>query len=179
MTTYRALTAQLDGDSTSAVVQERERADLQPGEVRIAVRFSGVNFKDALAFDPRGGVVRNYPIVPGIDAAGVVIDSGSPDFAAGDEVIAHGYDIGTGRDGGYAEELVVPADQVVALDGLGLREAAAIGTAGFTAAMSVAASARPSAPGGVRITTRLAPATMAGIAVISATDGNEPLPRGT
>ncbi|MFZ2242300.1 MAG: alcohol dehydrogenase catalytic domain-containing protein, partial [Gordonia amarae] len=139
MTTYRALTAQLDGDSTSAVVQERERADLQPGEVRIAVRFSGVNFKDALAFDPRGGVVRNYPIVPGIDAAGVVIDSGSPDFAAGDEVIAHGYDIGTGRDGGYAEELVVPADQVVALDGLGLREAAAIGTAGFTAAMSVAA----------------------------------------
>ncbi len=104
--------------------------------------YSSVNYKDALALTPRGGVVRNYPIVPGIDLTGEVVESQSPEFAVGDLVLAHGYEIGTGRHGGYAEYVRLPADQVVALGGLTAREGAAIGTAGFTAAMSVEALIR-------------------------------------
>ena len=139
MTQYRALTADLTDGAVTSRVESRAGAALAPGELRIAVEFSSVNFKDALAFTPGGGVVRNYPIVPGIDLAGTVVESASDDIAVGERVIAHGYDIGTGRDGGYAEQAVVPAAQTVRLGGLTTREAAAIGTAGFTAAMSVAA----------------------------------------
>lgn len=98
-----------------------------------------MNFKDALALTPKGGVVRAYPIVPGIDLAGTVVESESSEFAVGDKVVAHGYDIGTARHGGYAQFARVPADWVVRLDGMSTRTAAAIGTAGFTAAMSVEA----------------------------------------
>ena len=86
--------------------------------------------------------MRNYPIVPGIDLTGEVVESQSPEFTVGDAVLAHGYDIGTGRHGGYAEYARVPADQVVALGTLTPYEGAAIGTAGFTAAMSVEALIR-------------------------------------
>ena len=84
-------------------------------------------------------MVRSYPLVPGIDLTGEVVDSQSPDFAVGDAVVAHGYQIGTGHHGGYAEYARLPADQVVALGALSPRDGAAIGTAGFTAAMSVQA----------------------------------------
>jgi acrylyl-CoA reductase (NADPH) len=84
-------------------------------------------------------VVRNYPIVPGIDLTGEVVASESDEFAVGDTVLAHGYEIGTGRHGGYAEYARLPADWVVKLGSLSPREGAAIGTAGFTAAMSVQA----------------------------------------
>lgn len=105
--------------------------------MEIAVEYSGINYKDALAVTPRGGVARTYPLIPGIDVAGTVTASSSPEFAVGDPVVAHGYDIGTGRHGGYAEKARYPADFVVNLDGLTTDQAAAIGTAGFTAAMSV------------------------------------------
>lgn len=108
-------------------------------EVTIAVEYSSVNFKDALAVTPKGGVVRQYPIVPGIDVAGTVVASTSENFEVGQRVVAHGYDIGTAQHGGYAEYARVPADWVVSLSTLSTREAAAIGTAGFTAAMSVLA----------------------------------------
>lgn len=114
-------------------------SDLPDGEVTIAVHYSGVNYKDALAITPRGGVVRNYPIVPGIDVAGAVVESAHPDFVVGDRVVAHGGPIGTEQHGGYADYARVPAAQVVKLTSLTPREAAGIGTAGFTAAMSVAA----------------------------------------
>lgn len=139
MTQYRALIAELADDAVTSRVETRDPVPLEPGQLRIAVEFSGVNFKDALAFTPGGGVVRQYPIVPGIDIAGTVLESKSDEFAAGDRVIAHGYEIGTARDGGYAEQAVVPAEWTVKLNALSTREAAAIGTAGFTAAMSVAA----------------------------------------
>lgn len=86
--------------------------------------------------------MRDYPIVPGIDLTGEVVSSESPDFAPGDLVLAHGYQIGTGHHGGYAEYARLPADEVVALGSLSPREGAAIGTAGFTAAMSVQALIR-------------------------------------
>ncbi|MGB6244631.1 MULTISPECIES: acryloyl-CoA reductase [Gordonia] len=139
MSTFQALVATLVGDSVRPEFTDRERQPLGADEVRVDISHSSVNFKDALAFTPGGGVVRDYPIIPGIDLAGVVTESTSADFKVGDHVIAHGYDIGTARDGGYAQETVVPADWTVKLNSLTPREAATIGTAGFTAAMSVAA----------------------------------------
>src|SRR5438128_7243632 len=137
MDTFQALVARQDGDRITAAVETLQPADLPPGEVTIRVLYSSVNFKDALALTPGGGVVRDYPIVPGIDLTGEVVESQSPDFAVGDAVLAHGYEIGTARNGGYAEYARVPADWVVSLGPLSPRDGAAIGTAGFTAAMSV------------------------------------------
>ena len=142
MKPFRALVARQDGEHIAAAIETLDPAELQPGDVTIRVAYSSVNFKDALALTPRGGVVRDYPIVPGIDLTGEVVESDSPQFAIGTPVLAHGYDIGTGRNGGYGEYIRLPADQVVALGALTPREGAAIGTAGFTAAMSVQALVR-------------------------------------
>jgi acrylyl-CoA reductase (NADPH) len=139
MDTFQALVARQDGDRITASVETLSPSDLPPGEVTIRVLYSSVNFKDALALTPNGGVVRNYPVVPGVDLTGEVVESQSPDFNVGDKVLAHGYLIGTGHHGGYAEYARLPADQVVALGALSPHEGAAIGTAGFTAAMSVQA----------------------------------------
>ncbi len=127
-------------DSGIALRHERVDEDLLgAGEVTIKVHFTSANYKDGLAITPGGGVVRDYPIIPGIDITGEVFASESADFAPGDLVVAHGYDIGVAHNGGFAEYARVPADWVVKLDGLTPREAAALGTAGFTAAMSVQA----------------------------------------
>ncbi|MBN3513594.1 oxidoreductase [Mycolicibacterium nivoides] len=139
MESFQALVARQDGDGIVAAVETLQESDLPAGEVTIRVLYSSVNFKDALALTPKGGVVRDYPIVPGIDLTGEVVSSESPYFVPGDLVLAHGYQIGTGHHGGYAEYARLPADQVVALGALSPREGAAIGTAGFTAAMSVLA----------------------------------------
>jgi putative YhdH/YhfP family quinone oxidoreductase len=139
MDNFAALVARKNDDRIDCAVETLAESDLPPGEVTIRVAYSSVNFKDALAVTPNGGVVRDYPIVPGIDLTGEVVDSQSPDFAVGDAVLAHGYEIGTARHGGYAEYARVPADWVVSLGPLSPRDGAAIGTAGFTAAMSVAA----------------------------------------
>ena len=139
MDTFQALVARQDGDRITATVETLRPDDLPPGEMTIRVLYSSVNFKDALALTPGGGVVRDYPIVPGVDLTGEVVESQSPDFAAGDTVVAHGYQIGTGHHGGYAEYARLPGDQVVRLEGLSAHDAAAIGTAGFTAAMSAQA----------------------------------------
>ncbi|MBF6453315.1 oxidoreductase [Nocardia cyriacigeorgica] len=129
-------------ESDSGVVLARQQVGaefLGPGAVTIKVHYSSANFKDGLAITPGGGVVRNYPIVPGIDLTGEVVESGSEDFAPGDQVVAHGYEIGVSHHGGFAEYARVPAEWVVKLDGLSTRDAAALGTAGFTAALSVQA----------------------------------------
>lgn len=127
-------------DSGIALIREEVSEDfLAAGDVTIKVHFTSANYKDGLAITPGGGVVREYPLIPGIDITGEVFSSTHPDFAPGDLVIAHGYDIGVSHHGGFAEYARVPADWVVKLDGLTPREAAAIGTAGFTAAMSVQA----------------------------------------
>lgn len=135
--TFTALVARQDNDGITTAVETLRSSDLPPGEVTIRVHYSSVNYKDALALMPKGGVVRNYPIVPGIDLTGEVVSSETDEFSIGDSVLAHGYDIGTGRHGGYAEYARVPAEWVVNLGSLSPHEGAAIGTAGFTAAMSV------------------------------------------
>jgi putative YhdH/YhfP family quinone oxidoreductase len=121
----------------SGRVVETTLDDLTPGEVVIKVAFSSVNYKDALAATtPR--IIRSFPRVGGIDAAGTVVSSTDSRFKEGDHVIATSYEIGVGNDGGYAENMRVPADWVVPLpSGLTLRESMVFGTAGFTAALAI------------------------------------------
>ena len=117
--------------------------DLPAGEVTIKVAYSSLNYKDGLAATGRGGVVRQYPHVPGVDAAGTVVASTSADVAVGERVVITGYDFGVGSFGGYAEYARVPADWVVKTpDTLSDFEAMALGTAGFTAAMCLLAMER-------------------------------------
>jgi acrylyl-CoA reductase (NADPH) len=142
ITAFRALVAREDDSGVRATVETLDGAELPPGEVTIRVHYSSANYKDALALDPKAGVVRTYPVVPGIDLTGEVVSSDSDDFSVGDLVLAHGYQIGTGCHGGYAEYARLPAEWVVKLGALTPREGAAIGTAGFTAAMSVKALQR-------------------------------------
>jgi acrylyl-CoA reductase (NADPH) len=140
MATVRALVAHQDAEGSIRLNPEVvDESFLHDGEVGISVEYSSVNYKDALAVTPNGGVARTYPLIPGIDVAGTVTASSSLDFAVGDRVVAHGYDIGTGRHGGYAELARYPADYLVKLGTMTTAHAAAIGTAGFTAAMSVVA----------------------------------------
>ena len=114
-------------------------SDLMPGEVVFKNAYSSVNYKDALAATGAGGkVIRKYPLVGGIDAAGVVVSSTDARFKAGDEVICTSYDFGVAHDGGFAQVCRVPADWVVPLpQGLSLFEAMALGTAGYTAGLAI------------------------------------------
>ncbi len=112
--------------------------DLPQGEVLIKVSYSSVNYKDGLASIPDGRIVRSYPFVPGIDLAGIVVESSDSRFKAGDEVIATSYALGVSHFGGYSEYARVKADWIVPLPaGLTLKEAMALGTAGFTAALAI------------------------------------------
>jgi len=120
------------------------RADQLPtGDVTIAVEYSSLNYKDALAATGQGGIVRTYPHVPGIDAAGTVVESQSAAIAVGDQVLVTGYDLGVGSFGGYAAYVRVPAAWVVKIPAtLTTFDAMALGTAGFTAAMCLLAMER-------------------------------------
>ena len=112
--------------------------DLDPGEVVVRVQYSSVNYKDALAATGAGKVVRRFPCIGGIDAAGVVESSRDTRFRPGEEVVVTGYGMGVDHDGGYSEYLRVPGEWVVPLPvGLSAYEAMALGTAGFTAALSI------------------------------------------
>ena len=137
--TFRALVAEKqDDDTVERSVRELNEDDLPDGEVTVRVEWSSVNYKDALAVSPKGRVARISPLVPGVDLAGEVVASDAPGIGAGRQVIVHGYDLGVARHGGFAELARVPAEWVVPMPaGLTARQAMAIGTAGFTAAMSV------------------------------------------
>jgi putative YhdH/YhfP family quinone oxidoreductase len=141
--TFRAFVAEKAEGGVERVergVREFAAADLPEGEVEIRVEWSGVNFKDALATIPNGKVARISPLIPGIDLAGEVIASSDPAIPVGASALAHGYELGVSRHGGFGEYARVPAGWVVPLPaGLGARDAMAIGTAGFTAARSIVA----------------------------------------
>jgi acrylyl-CoA reductase (NADPH) len=139
MTEFRAFQAVTDGDAVERAVTTMTAAELPDDGVLVEVHWSSVNYKDGLASTPTGRVARISPIVPGVDLAGVLVED-APGMPAGTEVIAHGYAIGVGRHGGYAQFARVPADWLVALPtGLTTREAMVLGTGGFTAALSVIA----------------------------------------
>ena len=140
MNTFRALVVDKAGDDVTLGFQDWSTDRLMPGEVTIRVEYSSVNYKDGLAVRADGRVVRNYPLIPGVDLAGVVESSTDDRFSPGDRVLAHGYEIGVAHHGGLAEVARVPADWVMPLpSGLTTRQAMALGTAGFTAALSVVA----------------------------------------
>ncbi|MCL6414588.1 YhdH/YhfP family quinone oxidoreductase [Aestuariirhabdus sp. Z084] len=128
-----------EGESLySQQVAERHLDDLPAGDLLVRVNYSSLNFKDALSAKGNKGVTRQYPHTPGVDAAGVVEFSGSDLFAAGDEVIVTGYDLGMNTSGGFSQYVRIPAEWAVPLPrGLDLRQAMVLGTAGLTAALCV------------------------------------------
>ncbi len=129
-----------DEGKTSAAVQHISLDDLPDGDVVVAVDYSTVNYKDGLCIGPGGGLVRNYPHVPGIDFAGTVETSNDPRYKAGDKVVLTGWRVGEVHWGGYAQKARVKADWLVPLPvGLTTRQAMAVGTAGFTAMLAVMA----------------------------------------
>jgi len=134
---FKALVVEHNEEFT-VEVKNLSLKDLPDGEVLIKVAYSSINYKDSLAAIPNGNIVKDYPFVPGIDLAGIVISSKDPRFKEGDEVIATSYEIGVSHFGGFSEYARIPADWIVPLPkGLTLKEAMVIGTAGFTAALSV------------------------------------------
>jgi acrylyl-CoA reductase (NADPH) len=136
---FRAFVAEQLAGRVERGVRRVAAADLPVGEVTVRVDWSSVNYKDALATQPDGRVARMNPLVPGIDLAGEVVASDDPAIAAGSAVLAHGYELGVARQGGFAEYNRLPAGWVVPLpEGLSAREAMTIGTAGFTAGLSIA-----------------------------------------
>jgi acrylyl-CoA reductase (NADPH) len=129
-----------DAGGVTAGIERLPVSELPDGDVLIRVAYSSVNYKDGLASRGHKGVIRRLPHVPGIDAAGTVVESRSPQVATGAEVIVTGYELGAGRWGGWSEFIRVPAEWVVPLPTrLSLREAMILGTAGFTAAQCVQA----------------------------------------
>jgi NADPH2:quinone reductase len=124
--------------AVDARLETLQAAALAPGEVRVRVAWSGINYKDALAATGAGRILRRFPLVGGVDLSGVVVESADPGIAAGARVLVTGSGLSETRDGGYAEFARVPADAIVPLpEGLDLRDAMAIGTAGFAAALAI------------------------------------------
>ena len=142
--TYRALVVEETGENRfSRSITEKTIDQLPDDEVLIKVSWSSLNYKDALSASGNRGVTKKYPHTPGIDASGVVVESRSDSFQPGDEVIVTSYDLGMNTSGGFGQYIRVPAAWVVPLPaGLDLRESMILGTAGFTAGMSVMALMR-------------------------------------
>lgn len=133
-----AFVARRAGDDVTCDVEDVADAELGDGEVVVEVTWSGLNYKDGLATQPRGGVARIDPLIPGIDLAGTVLESADSTFSPGDAVLAHGYGIGVSHNGGFSTRARLPAAWVMPLpEGLSARSAMTIGTAGFTAALSI------------------------------------------
>ncbi|MEQ8313782.1 MAG: YhdH/YhfP family quinone oxidoreductase [Gammaproteobacteria bacterium] len=139
MTTFKAYEVSEIGEKEFAgAVVEKELADLPDNDVLIQVKYSSLNYKDALSASGNKGVTRNYPHTPGIDAAGVVVSSADGQHIEGAEVLVIGYDLGMNTSGGFGQYIKVPASWVVPLpDGLDFADAMRLGTAGFTAALCV------------------------------------------
>ncbi len=150
----RALQVTRDGEAATVAFTELDESELGEGEVLIDVAYSSLNFKDGLALRGDRGVARISPLVPGIDVVGTVVESADERWSPGDEVVLTGAGLGETRNGGYADRARVPSDLLVRVPPrLGMRRAAAIGTAGFTAAQAVLALERAGLPDGDVIVT--------------------------
>jgi len=138
---FRALVASREpGGGCRREIAMRSTDELPPGDLLVRVRWSGLNYKDALAAAGRRGVARVYPLTPGIDAAGVVVESSAADFSPGDSILSCGNDLGVSVPGGFGQYIRIPAAWALKLpSGLTERESMILGTAGFTAALSVRA----------------------------------------
>lgn len=138
---FNALLLRREGDRLSAAIEAVREADLPEGEVLLDVAYSSLNYKDGLAVTGKGAIVRApYPFVPGIDLAGTVAESASERFRPGDKVVLTGWGTGEERWGGFAQRARARAEHLVRLpEGLSVRDAMTIGTAGFTAMLAVMA----------------------------------------
>ncbi|MEK1931377.1 MAG: MDR family oxidoreductase [Pararhizobium sp.] len=138
--TFKALLASKDGDTLSTSIVDLTEADLMDGDVTVAVDYSTVNYKDGMAVTGRLPVIQTFPLVPGIDLAGTVEASSHPDFKVGDRVVANGWGLSQTHHGGYAQMARLSGDWLVKLsESLSTKDAMAIGTAGYTAMLSVLA----------------------------------------
>lgn len=138
--TFKALLAEQKDGATQVAIREVNLADLPAGEVLVKVAYSSLNYKDGLAVTGQGKVIRKFPLAPGIDLAGTVVESTSPDYQAGDEVVLTGWGVGESHWGGFAQMARLKAEWLVPLPaGLSLQQAMGIGTAGFTAMQCVLA----------------------------------------
>jgi acrylyl-CoA reductase (NADPH) len=140
MGAFKALMLTETGGKISCEMTDCRTEELPPGEVLVRVGYSTLNYKDGMILAGIGRLVRTYPHVPGVDFAGIVEDSSSPDWQKGDEVLLTGWRVGEARWGGYAQYARVPAAWLVRVpDGMGAKRAMAIGTAGFTSMLAVMA----------------------------------------
>lgn len=127
-------------ENVKTTVEKIEHTDLSEGDVLIKIAYSSVNYKDSLAIRQDGGVIRHYPMIPGIDLSGTILTTKDDRFQEGQNVLVTGYGLGVIHTGGFAEIARVPGDWVVPLpNGLSLKEAMVFGTAGFTAALCIQA----------------------------------------
>ncbi|MBM3569475.1 MAG: oxidoreductase [Alphaproteobacteria bacterium] len=137
---FKALVVEDAGGAHKTSVQELGMDRLPAGEVTVRVAYSTVNYKDGLAVVHRGRIIRSYPMVPGIDFSGTVVDSQSPEFKPGEQVVLNGWGVGERHWGGFAQMARAKAEWLVKLPaGIGLKQAMAIGTAGYTAMLCVMA----------------------------------------
>ena len=135
--TYRRLRV-INDETLHTEIENFTKPEIKENEVVVKVNYSGINYKDALATRPNTGVLREYPMTPGIDLAGTIIESKDKKFQSGDEVLVTGFGLGVKHDGGLSDVQVVPAAWVVHLpEGLSAKQAMIFGTAGFTAALAV------------------------------------------
>lgn len=138
--TFKALVATKAGDAILTSVTDMDDQDLMPGDVTVAVEYSTVNYKDALAVSGRGGIIRQFPLVPGIDLAGTVEASSYPGIEVGDKVVANSWGLSQTHHGGYAQKARLSGDWLVKIPSpLSTKDAMAIGTAGYTAMLSIMA----------------------------------------
>ena len=137
---FRAILIEKDEQGYRAGLQEVDEALLPPGDVLVQVSHSTLNYKDGLAITGKGPVVRQFPIVPGVDLAGTVLESAHPDFQPGDAVLLNGWGVGELHWGGLAEKARLQGDWLIPLpQGFTPTEAMALGTAGYTAMLCVMA----------------------------------------
>jgi acrylyl-CoA reductase (NADPH) len=137
---FKAIVINKDDKGYRAELEQIEESSLPAGDVRVRVQYSTLNYKDGLAITGKGPVVRSFPMVPGIDFAGEVLESTSPEFKVGDAVLLNGWGVGEGHWGGLAQQARVKADWLIPLPkGFTAKQALAIGTAGYTAMLCVMA----------------------------------------
>ncbi|MFZ4854879.1 MAG: YhdH/YhfP family quinone oxidoreductase [Desulfuromonadaceae bacterium] len=138
-TNFKALVVEKSVDKQfTRGIRERTINDLQPGDLVVRVHYSSLNYKDALSATGHPGVTRQFPHTPGIDAAGEVVSCQSGVFSPGEKVLITGYDLGMETDGGWGQLIRIPSEWALRLpEGLSLRDSMALGTAGFTAGLSV------------------------------------------
>lgn len=138
--TFKALLASKNGDTISTNLVELEEKDLMPGDVTVAVDYSTVNYKDGMALTGRAPIIQTFPLIPGIDLAGTVVGSSYPGIEVGDRVVANGWGLSQTLHGGYAQKARLSGDWLVKIPApLSTWDAMAVGTAGYTAMLSVLA----------------------------------------